>query len=122
MTTKMVRPKRRPLSSWEDRINKSVALLGRSDFTSENDTFKMRIIRWECLINMFGRLAPKEYISIIIIPKKRVISNVLLSTEFGLVCPRCLTNEYIESQNDFLPRNLRSAKAKKYCSLCGTMQ
>jgi hypothetical protein len=120
---KMIRPKKAALPSWTDKVAATADLIRRTDETHVYKECTLAIIRWKCLVNMFGALVPRVLTSV-------VVSNVsddfrkypnLIDTLFGPICPHCLTNEFIRSQNDFLSASNKQDHPGHHCACCGRL-
>jgi len=118
---KMIRVKKRQLPRWDDKVSAAHRFIKRYDSMAIDADFSYRIIRWHCLVNMFGGLVDKVYVSIEAVPrspKYRAPKTLVISAIGEPFCPHCLTNEYLASMNDFMPISQRSNEAGKYCLVC----
>ena len=122
---KMIRKKKTPLPSWTDRVAAAHSFKRLPDIYIIEGEYEFRIVRWHCLVNMFGDLVDKVYVSIEAMPLrpifkrgKRVVPKTLLESPFGLFCPKCLTNEFLASRNDFRTGSQKMINPGQYCLVC----
>lgn len=131
-TLRYSRTKKRPLATFEDRLNRMVLV------SREDDTFKFRghtfhVIEWKCRkpevkdvnIHLPSLDEEVEYTYIYKITlESPTKSEFLLETPAGRVCPKCKTNEYIRSELKNMPISFQDAnwrnrdKFGEYCEMC----